>query len=85
MSDVRLVLESPCEHGGMMSHQMPGVDVLTYGDVRCPGGSRRVVTVDYEAAQSLLDTVIDNLLPAGQNLVIDVVHIVNAALGLEDM
>ena len=45
--------ETPCEHGGMSPHvfefyiQDRGLETAL---AECPGGSRGVVTIDYEAA-----------------------------------
>ena len=53
----------PCEHGRETSHDVP-MPVVGHPEkvqlVPCPGG--REVTIDYEAAQRMLD-IIDQLVP----------------------
>jgi hypothetical protein len=81
---VTLYYETRCEECGKTHpnlHQVvretaSGVNVL----LDCPGdgGSRREVTVD--ALQDALDMVVDNLLPEGQGMVIDMEALLEAAL-----
>lgn len=48
LMDGELWLETPCEHGEM--GRIHNTDGEYSGGVMCPGGSRRRVEIDYEAA-----------------------------------
>ncbi len=44
--------------------------------------ARKYANPDYEAAQKLLDSIIDGLIPKGQGMAIDATFVVDAALGV---